>query len=103
MKSPILLVSVLLLAGCLATHDRPMNESEETIASRTVMAMVEDAGGTLDTREDPKVRCERIRITGTHMVTRMCFTEDEARWSQEETMNRYYRRFGQQNRSREGG
>lgn len=102
MTKKLLPFALLLLTGCVATHERPMNEVEDTIVSNQVLAMVDEAGGELDIREEPKVRCERIRLTGTHMVTRHCYTLAESARSSEQTQNAYYRRYGQHNRSLSG-
>ncbi len=84
------------LSGCLATHERPMNYSEDTLVSDKVLAMVEEADGELDIREKPNVRCQRIRITGSHLITRLCYTTEEEKKIAKETRENYYRRFGAQ-------
>jgi len=93
------LAAFFMLSGCVATHERPMNESEITVVSDDVMAMVDEAGGTLDIRDKPEVYCKRIRVTGSHMVTRVCYTKREDHAMAEETQATYYRRYGQHNRS----
>lgn len=102
MKNLLTPLAAIILGGCVATHERPMNYSEKTIVSDEVLAMVDEAGGELDTREEPSVRCQRIRLTGTHMVTRICYTSPEEQAAAENTKAAYYRRFGQHNRSRDG-
>ncbi len=102
MKTVLLAVMALIVSGCVATHERAMNESEKTVVSDQVLAMVDEAGGTLDIREKPEVYCKRIRITGSHMVTRVCYTDREDKAMADETQATYYRRFGQHNRSRDG-
>lgn len=98
----ILLIAPLLLCACVGTDVRDMNDGEATIVSKDVLAMVEEADGVLDIREKPRVRCKRIRLTGTHRVTRICYTSAEEQAQAEATQARYYQRFGQHNRSREG-
>ncbi|MFK7956839.1 MAG: hypothetical protein AB8B96_12170 [Lysobacterales bacterium] len=102
MKTILLAVMAFTISGCVATHERGMNESEKTVVSDQVLAMVDEAGGTLDIREKPEVYCKRIRVTGSHMVTRVCYTSREDEAMAEETKATYYRRFGQHNRSRDG-
>ena len=89
-------VVILFVSGCksVATHERPMNESEPTMVSQRVAAMLDENGGTLDTREHDNVRCERIKITGSHMVTRLCFTKEEETDSIADNQNKMRDRFG---------
>lgn len=89
-------IMALALGGCVATHERPMNQSEKTIVSDKVLAMVDEAGGTLDIREKENVRCRRIRLTGSHITTRLCYTNEEERAIVEQTQEEYYSRFGLQ-------
>ncbi len=102
MKTMILLTA-LITSGCVATHERGMNDSEKTLVSNDVSAMVDEAGGALDIREEPEVHCQRIKLTGSHMVTRLCYTGREEQASAEQTKATIYRRFGNHNRSRGGG
>ncbi|MEM9529974.1 MAG: hypothetical protein AAGA23_03585 [Pseudomonadota bacterium] len=90
------ILAAAALTACMAKHERPMNEGEKTIVSDQVLAMVDEAGGELDIREKKNVRCQRIRITGTHMVTRLCYTSEEEKKIAERTQEEYYRRFGPQ-------
>ncbi|MEM9305271.1 MAG: hypothetical protein AAGE01_24395, partial [Pseudomonadota bacterium] len=71
--------ATLFLSACIATHERPMNEGEKTIVSDAVAQKVDDAGGRLDIRDDDTVICDRFKRTGTHMVTRVCYTLAEKR------------------------
>ena len=43
-----------------------------------------------------------MRLTGTHMVTRVCYTTEENRDIAQETQKAYYRRYGHHNRSLSG-
>ncbi len=73
------LVSAVLV-GCTttSTEDRPMRDSEMTFLSPDVSEMLDESeDGELDIREHAEVRCERVKITGSHMVHRMCFTVAE--------------------------
>ncbi len=88
-------VTVLLLsAGCVGLDQRPMNKSEDTYVSDQVAAMVEDNDGVLDTRDTPDVKCKRIKLTGSHIHSRLCYTSAEEKRQAEETMDAYYRKFG---------
>ena len=66
-----------LLAACVTQDKRLNNKSERTLLSANVRTMLEESDGTLDTREHDNMTCERIRITGSHMVTRFCYTREE--------------------------
>ena len=84
----IALLCALALSACAATHDRPMRASEKTLLSEEVgerLLAAED--GKLDIRDQKDIRCERVRTTGSHMVTRVCYTlgedEDMSQYSQD--------------------
>ena len=97
MKQPSILlagIACLLLSGCLATHERPLNQGERTALSNDVAALLEeDFDGEIDIREEPEIRCVRHKRVGTHMVTRHCYTlgeqEQMARQSQDGVRDRF--------------
>jgi hypothetical protein len=95
MKSLLFLVICIFLTGCHAKHSRVMNKGEETLVSDQVRALVMAADdGLLDIRGEEKVRCERIRIVGTHMVKRLCYTTDEEEEMAHKTREEYFKSFG---------
>lgn len=95
----IAIFTLIALAGCsnmdtMQTDKRPMNAGETTLVSDQVLAMVDANGGSLDTREHNEVKCKRVKIVGTHIHRRFCYTTEEERQMAEETADRYYARFG---------
>lgn len=93
-KILIPVLAFAMLGACIATHERSMNAGEKTLVSDEVLAMVEENDGSLDIREHDNVRCERLRLVGTHMVTRLCYTTEEEKKMAEESRKKYYGRFG---------
>ena len=95
MKLIILLLIALTLGACVAKHSRILNEGEKTFVSNDVREMVLAADeGLLDIREQENVRCRRIRIVGTHMVHRLCYTTEEDAEQARQTQAKYYASFG---------
>ena len=95
MKILITLLTAALLCGCLAKHSRMLNEGEKTLVSADVRELVLAAeDGLLDIREHKNIRCERIRIVGTHLLTRLCFTKEESREMARKTQEEYWKAFG---------
>ncbi len=93
------LVLCVLLAACAGTQtahvqERPMNDGERTQVSPKVLAMVDDSGGKLDIREHKNVKCKRIKIVGTHIHKRICYTTQEEALLAKQTYDQYYRTFG---------
>ncbi|MEM9302518.1 MAG: hypothetical protein AAGE01_10430 [Pseudomonadota bacterium] len=83
----IAILAVLVLTACTATHERPMRASEKTLLSEDVSQRLAENDGMLDTRKEKDIRCDRIKITGSHLVTRVCYTlgedEDSSQMSQD--------------------
>lgn len=71
---------ILSLTACVSTNERMGNRSEDTLISPEVERLLADNDGYLDTREHTNVRCARVRLVGTHRITKHCYTleEDEA-------------------------
>ena len=95
------LVLVAVMAGSVigcSTHNtdtRPMNYGEKTLVSNKVAQMVDESeSGAIDTREFDEVRCERIRITGSHMVQRHCYTVSEREAADRANQDEVRDRFG---------
>ncbi len=86
--------TIALASGCVGLDERPMNAGEDTLVSKNVLSMVEQNNGRLDTREHANVGCKRIKLTGSHIHTRICYTTEEERLQAEHTADEYYRRFG---------
>ena len=85
----------VFLVGCVATHDRPMNDSEVTVLSNHVAKLVaEDEDGIVDTREHKDIRCKRFKRVGSHMVLRHCYTVGEEEESVAENRDKMRDRFG---------
>ena len=93
-RTLITLTAAVVMAGCAATHDRPMNKGEKTIVSDKVLAMVEENGGKLDIRKTDNVKCVRNRLVGSHMVQRVCYTLEEFEALAANNKKAYYARFG---------
>jgi hypothetical protein len=93
-RTTIIVAALVLLSACTATHERPMNKGEQTIASKQVLAMLDAEGGTIDTRETEKVKCVRNRLVGTHRVTRVCYTLAEYKTMIKKNQDAYYENFG---------
>lgn len=87
---------IIGLTGCVATHERPMNDGERTFVSEDVAALLDDNDGTVDTREYPDILCRRYKLVGTHMVTRVCYSRDEDEEMAKDTGNRIRDRWGAQ-------
>ena len=68
--------------------------SEKTMVSDRVLAMVDENGGRLDIREHEDVRCKRIRLTGSHLVTRLCYTREEEEAMEKASRDKTIDRFG---------
>ena len=89
------LLMAFTLGACAAKHERIVNDGEKTIVSDKVLEMVLAAeDGLLDIREHENVRCRRIRIVGTHMVQRLCYTTEEEEEQARKTQAEYYAGFG---------
>ena len=86
--------AIVILGGCTATHERPMNAGEKTYVSDRVAQLVDENDGRLDTREHEDVYCERIRRTGTHLVERLCYTKAEKDAMVKAQQDEVRRRFG---------
>ncbi len=85
---------MMACANTYHTDERPQNDGEKTIVSNQVLAMVDQNNGTLDIRQHDNVRCKRIKIVGTHIHKRFCYTTEEEKRMAEETYDAYYRNFG---------
>ena len=91
MKLPwITMIAIVGLAGCQSVPEN-VNRGE-LVASAGVRAMFEDPG--IDAVEaGERVRCERYRRVGTHLIQRVCMTMEEwelkERHTQEEVRDLY--------------
>jgi len=95
MKILLAILIATLLCGCLAKHKRILNEGEQTIVSDDVRALVLAADeGLLDIRLHDNVSCRRIKIVGTHLVKRFCYTREEEREMYRKTQEEYWKAFG---------
>lgn len=95
---------VILMSACVARHERPMRGSEDTILSDQVAKrLAESEQGYLDTREHSDILCRRVRITGSHMVTRVCYTMQEDEDITHETRKAMDRIYSTRARPRIGG
>ena len=77
MKTLPVICLCTLLTACVTAEQRLNNRSERTLLSAKVHTLLDESNGTLDTREHADVGCERIRIVGSHLVTRFCYTSEE--------------------------
>ena len=83
-----------LLVGCTTsgTQERPMRDSEKTVLSLAVTERLDESeDGQLDVREHADIKCERFKITGSHMVHRVCFTLAEEDGMGRTTRDRFER------------
>jgi len=95
MKTLLIILIAAMLCGCVAKHKRILNESEKTLVSDDVHALVMAADeGLLDIRQHKNVRCERIRLTGSHITTRLCYTTEEEKEMVRRASEAYFRAFG---------
>ena len=84
-----------MITACVGTAERPMNFGESTIVSDQVAKMVnESETGAIDIRDHEDIRCERIRITGTHMLKRHCYTLAEKEASDKANQDAMRDEFG---------
>lgn len=67
---------VAFLCACSTTNMQPTHYSDKTVVSPKVAALVNEKGA-IDIRQETDVVCERVRITGSHIVTRHCYTRTE--------------------------
>lgn len=86
----LLAIIALALSACASTQRRAMNDGERTITTDKVRALVQ-AQGAVDVRFDEQIRCERIRIVGTHLIQRFCYSGAEAKEAARDAMRRYSR------------
>ena len=92
-----LALAIVATVGCVSTQDRPKNAGELTYASQEVRERVaQSANGRIDTRKESDIRCRRFRMTGTHMVTRVCYTKEEEEALTKATQDTVRDRFGKQ-------
>lgn len=68
-----------------------MRGSERTMLSAEVAERLDESEGYLDTREYNDIRCRRVKLTGSHMVTRHCFTLAEQEAQAEQSQDRMER------------
>ncbi len=97
LKPIITLFASFLLVACANTYhtdERPQNDGEKTIVSNHVLAMVDQNDGKLDIRQHENIRCKRIKIVGTHIHKRLCYTTEEEERMAQQTYDAYYRNFG---------
>lgn len=85
-----------LLSACISQEQRGANRSEDTILSKQVEKLLAENDGILDLREHPDVGCVRVRLVGTHMVKRFCYTNQEEKDAAQANQSSYYARFGPQ-------
>ena len=71
MKILLVFIFSAALSACVSQNERLNNRSEDTLLSPDVKDLLAENDGLLDTREHEKVRCKRIRIVGSHRVTRL--------------------------------
>ena len=88
----LLVVAIVALAlnACASTQRRAMNDGERTLTTGTVRALVQSQG-EVDVRFDERIRCERIRIVGTHLIQRFCYSGADAKEAARDAMRRYSR------------
>jgi len=84
------------LSACISQEQRRVNRSENTILSQDVDKLLAENDGVIDTRNHPNVGCTRVRLVGTHRVTRFCYTTQEEKEAAEANETAYYGRFGPQ-------
>ena len=97
MRKVLLVLIAGSIVGCSTynTDTRPMNYGEKTLVSNKVAQMVDESEtGKIDIREFEEVRCERVRITGSHMVHRHCYTVAEREASDRANQDEVRDRFG---------
>lgn len=102
MRTTITLALCFGLAACVSKQDRPMRYSEDTVLSQEVSKRLDEQDGELDVREHEDIRCERIRIVGTHMITRHCYTLGESAATADRNRNEIERRLSTTPRPRKG-
>ena len=102
MKALILALTVGCVAGCMATEERPMRASEDTYLSQEVERRLDEAGGVIDVREHDDIRCQRVKLTGTHLVTRHCYTLAEEEAAAKQSQDRMERILNDTPRPRSG-
>lgn len=86
----------LMLSACISQEQRGVNRSEDTILSKEVQRLLAENDGILDIREHPTVGCVRVRLVGSHMVKRFCYTNQEEKDAAHANQNSYYESFGPQ-------
>ena len=86
----------LLCTACITQEQRAPNRSEDTILSKEVAKLLAQNDGVLDIREHPTVGCTRVRLVGSHLVKRFCYTSQEEKDSARANQDAYYRKFGPQ-------
>ncbi len=101
MKTWSIILIALTVTACAGTNTyqtdyRPMNKSEKTLVSDDVREVVEASDGQIDIRNHPNIKCKRIKLVGSHIHQRLCYTNEEEKKLAEENAARYYARFGLQ-------
>ncbi len=88
----IVLSLVLLVAACAGNEKK-----EGVILSDGFLAIAEKENGKVDTDKYPNVRCKRIRLTGTHLIKKVCYTSEEEEKLARQHVDEYYRTLGLRN------
>lgn len=96
LKTFFVLGLCIALTACVSQDKRLNNKSEDTLVSAKVLTMVEANDGTLDARDHDNVKCKRLRIVGSHRVTRFCYTSEEEKAMAQKAKDKYLDRFGPQ-------
>lgn len=82
MKAVFIIIVSCLLIACTP----PEKNRERLIVTEGVKKQVEEEGKVTANDGKSKVHCERIKKTGSNLVRRVCYTEDE--WTTKEQRNR---------------
>lgn len=92
-RVPKLYIALILLAlaGCTAT---PVDHNQgQLYASEGVKKILDEEGvDSLDTEEEPRIKCVREKILGSHRIQKTCMTIDEWEARQEDTQRDLYNR-----------
>lgn len=84
-------LALLLMAGCAATPTDP--NAGKLYASEGVRNILDEKGvDSLDTEEEPRIKCVREKILGSHRVQRTCMTVDEWDAREQDTQRDLYNR-----------
>ena len=98
MKKLATLLTAVAITACAAPDRRQADTDIPTRISPGVLAIAEAENGVVDTDKHTDVHCERVKIVGTHLHERICYTQAESRAAARRHADAYYRRFGAGNR-----